>query len=145
MVGQPLVLRHHAQHDAHGRKSVHGNGQVFLALDLVALAPDVVQQHIEHGHGHRGDPLAQTQRHSVVLQAGGAQCQRTGHQMERVTCAQHHGHQAEQAKLGVVLAAADHADAHGQHGDKIEDVEYGLNDCSHKNIAPFVNDVHFWP
>ena len=76
VVGQPLVLRHHAHHDAHGRKSVHGNGQVFLALDVVSLAPDVVQQHIEHRHGDSGDPLAQTQRPSVVLQAGGAQCQR---------------------------------------------------------------------
>ena len=136
VVGQPLVLRHHAQHDAHSGKGVHGNGQILLALDLVALAPDVVQQYIEHGHGHGGDPLAQAQRHSVAFQAGGAQCQGTGHQMEGVTCAQHHGHQTEQAELGAVLAAADHADAQGQHGDQIEDVENGLNDCSHKNVAP---------
>ena len=52
--------------------------------------------------------------------------------MEGIACAQHHGHQAEQAELGILLAAADHADAHGKDGDKIKNVENGFNDCSHK-------------
>ena len=135
VVGQPLVLRHHAQHDAHGRKGVHGNGQILLALDLVALAPDVVQQYIEHGHGHRGDPLAQAQRHSVAVQAGGAQCQGTGHQMEGVTCTQHHAI-SRTGGTGCQPCCRGSCGCPRQHGDQIEDVENGLNDCSHKNVAP---------
>ena len=41
--------------------------------------------------------------------------------------AQHNGHQAEQAELGASLAAANHADAHREHGDQIEDIENGFN------------------
>ena len=143
MVGEPLVLRHHAQHDAHSGQGVHGGGHVLLPFDLVALAPDVVQQHIEHGHGHRGDPLAQTQRHGVVFQTGGAQCQCAGHQMEGVTRAQHNGHQAEQAELGASLAAADHADAHREHGDQIKDVENSFNNSSHTFFSFICFDCSF--
>ena len=143
MVGEPLVLRHHAQHDAHSGQGVHGGGHVLLTLDLVALAPDVVQQYIEHGHSHRGDPLAQTQRHSVVFQTGGTQRQCAGHQMEGVASAQHNGHQAEQAELGAGLAAADHADAHREYGDQIEDVENSLNDCSHAFFSFICFDCSF--
>ena len=143
MIGEPLVLRHHTQHDAHSGQGVHGGGYVLLSFDLVALAPDVVQQHIEHGHGHRGDPLAQTQRHSVVFQTGGAQCQCAGHQMEGIARAQHNGHQAEQAELGASLAAANHADAHREHGDQIEDIENGFNNSSHTFFSFICFDCSF--
>ena len=143
MVGEPLVLRHHAQHNAHSGQGVHRGGHVLLTLDLVALAPDVVQQHIEHGHGHRGDPLAQTQRHGVVFQTGGAQRQCAGHQMEGVARAQHNGHQAEQAELGASLAIADHADAHREHGDQIEDVENSFNNSSHTFFSFICFDCSF--
>ena len=55
--------------------------------------------------------------------------------MEGVARAQHNGHQAEQAELGASLAAADHADAHREYGDQIEDIENGLNDCSHTFVS----------
>ena len=44
---QPLVLRHHAQDNTHGSQTVDGGSQAIVALDPVALTPDIVQQHIK--------------------------------------------------------------------------------------------------
>ena len=55
--------------------------------------------------------------------------------MEGVARAQHNGHQAEQAELGTGLAAADHADAHREYSDQIEDIENGFNNSSHTFVS----------
>ena len=137
MVGEPLVLGHHAQQHTDGRQGVHSDGQVLLALYLVTLTPDVVQQHIKDGHGDGGDPLAQAQGNSVVLQAGGAQSQCTRYQVEGIAGTQHHSHEAEQLELRTVLAATDHADAHRENGGQIKDVKYSFNDCTHRFLLLF--------
>ena len=137
LVGEPLVLRHHAQQHTRSGQDIHGNGQTLPALHMVAFAPDIIQQHVKDGHGDGSDPLAQTQRNCVVFQTGGTQCQRTGDKVEGITCTQHHSHKAEQLELRAALAAADHTDAHREHGGQIEDVENGFNDCTHRVCSFF--------
>ena len=128
---QPLVLRHHAKADSHSAERVHGGGQTGLSLDLIALPPDVVEQHIENGHGDGCDPLAQTKRDGVVLKAGGAQRQHTGNQVEGISGSQHNSHQPEQPKLRIALAVSDHQNADGDDGHQIERIEEGFNNCLH--------------
>ena len=131
---EPLVLRHHAEHDANGGEQVDGSGQAAFALDLVALPPDIVEQHIEDGHGDGGDPLAEAERHGVVFKAGGAQRQRAGDQVEGVASAQHDGHQTEQAELLVALASADHQNTDGDDRHQIDGVEDGFDNSLHDNF-----------
>ena len=131
---EPLVLRHHAEHDANGGEQVDGGGQAAFALDLVALPPDVVEQHIEDGHGDGGDPLAEAERHGVVFKAGGAQRQRAGDQVEGVAGAQHDGHQTEQAELLAALASADHQNTDGDDGHQIDGVKDGFDNSLHDNF-----------
>ena len=45
----------------------------LVITDLVAAAPDIVQQHIEHRHGDGGDQFADTQGYRVIFQPRGAQ------------------------------------------------------------------------
>ena len=132
MVGEPLVLGHHAEDHTGSRQSVDGPGHGLLALDVVALTPDVVQQHIEYRHGDRGDPLAQTQLESVAVKAGGAQSQCAGHQMEGITGTQHHSHPAKQLELGGAFTVPDHADAHGKDGEQIKNVKKRFKDRTHR-------------
>ena len=46
----PLILRHHAENDARGGKTLHGGDQARPALDLIALAPHIIEQHIKDRH-----------------------------------------------------------------------------------------------
>ena len=134
---QPLVLRHHAQRNAHGSQSVHRGGQLLLSLDLIALTPDVVEQHIEHGHGDRGNPFAQSQRYGEVFKPCGAQCNRTRNQVERVACAQHNCHQTEQTELLVALASTNHQNADGNDGHQINSVKERFNNRLHSKLLSF--------
>ena len=106
-----------------------------MALDLITLTPDVIENHIEDGHGDGGDPLAQSQGYGVVLQAGSAQCQRTGYQAEGVSRAQHHSHHAEEPVLTPSLAAPDHKNSDGNDGDEIDRVKQGLYNCLHNEYS----------
>ena len=49
---EPLILRHHAQHNPQAGQAVHGYGKDALAIYSVSLPPDIVKQHIENSHGN---------------------------------------------------------------------------------------------
>lgn len=114
-----------------GSKAVYSGGQFRLVLDLIALTPHIVEQHIKDCHRNRGDPLAQTQGNGVVFKPRGTQCQRTGDKVKGVTCAQHHGHQAKELELRIALASTDHQNADGDHRDQIYGVKKCFNHCLH--------------
>ena len=105
---EPLVLGHHAQRDPPPGQNVRGGGKTVSAADVIPLPPDIVKEHIENRHCRGGDPLAKAQGNSVVLQAGGAQGDDSGHQMEGVSRAQHHRHPAKQVELTHSFVAPDH-------------------------------------
>ena len=138
---QPLVLGHHAQGNAHTGQSVNQRSQTVLPLHMVALPPYIVEQDIEDGHGHRGDPLTSAQGNGVVFQSGGAEGDGTGNQVERVTGAQYHSHDTEQTELGVSLAALDHLDAKGDDGNQIDNVEQSFCNSLHSSIS-FLIIIH---
>ena len=127
---EPLVLGHHAEGHPGRRQAPDCRGQAVFAADLIPGPPDVVEQHIKDGHGHRGDPLAQAQGHGVILQAGGAKGQGPGHQMEGVPRPQQDGHGAEEGELGIALAAPEHPDAQGDDGGQIDRIKK----CFHNGL-----------
>lgn len=102
---------------------------------MVALPPDIVEQHIEDGHGHRGNQLADAQDSGVVFQAGGAESHGPGNQMERVTGTQHDCHDAEQPELRIALASADHADTEGDDGGEIDNVKQSFCNSLHNGFS----------
>ena len=69
----PPVLRHHAQGDSNAGQQVYRDGQIFVAGDVVAFAPYVVDQHVENRHGDGCHPFADAQWNYVVPETGGAQ------------------------------------------------------------------------
>jgi len=127
----PLILRKQAEEDAGGGQQIDPDGQVGLALDVIALAPDEIQDDIEDGHGDGGDQLADAQRGRITGQAGGAEGDGPGHQVEGISASQHDGHQAVEAVLGNILSLPHHADAEGDDGGKIDDVKQCFKDCLH--------------
>ena len=116
-------MRQHAQRDTHDGQGKDRHGRSDVVLHLVALAPHVVEQYVEDGHGNRGNPLAQAQLHGISVKAGRAERQRAGDQVERITGAQNDRHPAKQLELTVALAAANHANAEGNDRHQIDDVE----------------------
>ena len=133
---EPVVLGHHAQDDPQSGQSVNGDGGIFAALHMVARPPDVVENHVEDGHGDGGDPLAQTQSYGEAFQTRGTQGQCPGDQVEGIAAAQQHGHNAKEGELTVALAATDHLDSESDNGTQINGVKYGFNNCLHRDF-PF--------
>ena len=84
------------------------------------------------------NPLAQSQRHGVVLKPRRAECQRTGNQVERVARAQHNRHQTEQTELLVSLASANHQNADGDNRYQIDSVKKRFNKSLHSCCSPFL-------
>ena len=138
---EPLVLGHHAEGHPGRRQAPDRGGQAVFAADLIPGPPDVVEQHIKDGHGHRGDPLAQAQGHGVILQAGGAEGQGPGHQMEGVPRPQQDGHGAEEGELGIALAAPEHPDAQGDDGGQIDRIKKCFHNGLHKLLLFFKKQI----
>jgi len=130
--GDGVRPQHHRDVEAEAQHDSQPHPAESLVIVLFGAA---VEQHIENGHGHRGDSLSKAQRNGVVLQSGGAQRQRAGNQVEGITGAQHHRHPAEQTKLGVAFAAADHQNADGDHRDQINGVKQGFYNCLHSSFS----------
>ena len=67
----PGVLREEAQQDAQSGQQLDGDGDALLSADVIAAAPDVVQQDVKDGHGDGGDKLSDSKGNGEVFQSGG--------------------------------------------------------------------------
>lgn len=135
----PPVLRHHAQGDSNAGQQVYRDGQIFVAGDVVAFAPYVVDQHVENRHGDGSHPFADAQWNYVVPETGGAQGDDTRHQMEGIAGTQDYSHPSEKGILaGLAPASADHFKSNGDNGYEIGHVKNWLHNCLHCLHTPFL-------
>lgn len=152
----PPVLRHHAQGDSNSGQQVYRDGQIFVAGDVVAFAPYVVDQHVENRHGDGCHPFADSQWNYVVSETGGAQGDDTWHQMEGIAGTQDYSHPSEKGILaGLAPASADHFNSNGDNGYEIGHVKNWLHNCLHsmtllfyffaaRTAAPLVEHCSFY-
>lgn len=134
----PSVLRHHAQGDSNAGQQVYRDGQIFVAGDVVAFAPYVVDQHVENRHGDGSHPFADSQWNYVVPETGGAQGDDAWHQMEGIAGTQDYSHPSEKCILaGLAPAFADHFNSNGDNGYEIGHVKNWLHNCLHYMHTPF--------
>ena len=134
----PPVLRHHAQGDSNAGQQVYRDSQIFVAGDVVAFAPYVVDQHVENRHGDRCHPFADAQWNYVVPETGGAQGDDAWHQMEGIAGTQDYSHPSEKCILaGLAPASADHFNSNGDNGYEIGHVKNWLHNCLHYMHPPF--------